>query len=95
MKCIDMETITVGASVIALTPAKYQNKYIKEALISVEAGGIRITLNNTTAPNDGTKVGHLFPAGTSFTVDGADIAKMKMTRTATTDAVINVSYFQA
>jgi len=95
MKCIDMETITVGASVIALTEAKHKNKYIKEALISIEAGGIRITLNGTTAPADGTKIGHAFPAGTSFTVDGPDIAKLKFTRMATTDAVINVSYFQS
>ena len=92
LKCYDMETIAVGASVVALTPAKYTNKYCEEVLITVETGALRYTLNGTTAPNDGTKVGHVAAIGSSFRVTGPDIKNLKFTQSAAA-GTINVSYF--
>jgi hypothetical protein len=87
-----METIAVGASVVALTPAKYTGKFCEEVLVTVEAGALRYTLNGTTAPNDGTKVGHVAAIGAAFKVTGPDVAKFKFTQSAAA-GTINVSYF--
>ena len=93
LKCYDMETIAFGASVAALTPAKYTNKFCEEVLISVETGSLRYTLNGTTAPAEAGKVGHVAAIGSSFRLTGSnDIKNFKFTQSAAA-GTINVSYF--
>ena len=92
LKCFGHQTITTSATAGTLDSGIYGGKAVQEALVTVEIAPVRITLHGTN-PNDGTKLGHLFPLGATFRVDANDIPKLRHIQSGGTPAVLNISYY--
>lgn len=59
------------STVIAPTTGDFANKKARAAIISVEVGDIRFTIDGTTPTlTAGTAVGHLLKSGSSYEIDG-------------------------
>lgn len=96
------ETVTVSSSPVGLTASVYSahgeavidRVTAKEAFVTVENAAIRITFEGT-APNDGSDIGHVIPAGSGFNIYGfGNIKNFRAIRIGDTDAVLNVTYFR-
>ena len=92
LKCCGHETITTGLVPGALDSAFYSGKYIVEVFVTVEDAPIRFTVHNVN-PDDGEKVGHLMPAGSSFRVSGPDVDNLRFVQSGATSGTLNVSYY--
>jgi hypothetical protein len=92
------ETLTVSTTVQVLSKSKYQTAPESmigaiSALITIEDGDIRYTVDGTD-PDNGTKHGHVWFAGTPLTLEGQSLIKnFKAIRAGANDASIFVSYF--
>ena len=93
LKCFGHQSITVGPEAGALDSGIYAGKNIQEALITVEDAPVRITVHTGSAPDDATKLGHLFGPGAVFRVEGPSVDNLRYIQSGATAGHINVSYF--